>query len=55
MKGMEIDPALAQWLKTPSKPMKHRKHNHFTMGKMGYNPKLARLQNHDNPKGERNK
>ncbi len=64
MKGMEIDPALQQFLQQPLKPAKrtiitspsgHRKHNHYPMGKMGYNPKLARLAHHDKPKGGRNK
>ncbi len=34
-------------------PGKHRKHNHYPMGRMGYNPKLARLLNRDKPKSGR--
>ena len=28
-----------------TKKEKHREHNHFPMGKTGYNPKMARLNN----------
>ncbi len=33
-----------------TKKEKHRAHNHFPMGKTGYDPKFARLMNRDDPK-----
>ncbi len=49
---LKIDPELKEWLNkqiqpsaanktTTASPSKHRKHNHFTMGKQGYVPQGA--------------
>lgn len=35
--------------KTTTTSQNHRKHNHFPMGKTGFDPKLARLNHHDKP------
>lgn len=35
---------------TTKKEKKHREHNHFPMGKTGYDPKGARVMNRDTKK-----
>ncbi len=55
---MDIGEEIAQFLKSMETPIenkkttftsdsKPRKHNHFPQGKTGYDPKTARLANHD--------
>ena len=37
------DKTIPKIIKTKEKKDKHREHNHFPMGKTGYDPKTARL------------
>jgi hypothetical protein len=36
-------PEIPKIIKTKTEKEKHREHNHFPMGKTGYDPKAARL------------